>query len=173
MSNNRAIWVIKVLNESASIELPQEYQQWLYDNVESKSIVVCVEDCILKNLDLTDKYKDRDEKIVYVQNLKEFTSKEDINMDRPLLVLLPITLAFKFPGYSVFWYEPSIKNKSTSKTTTIYGIRTTDDEMSNSSIKAYCATYDIALREAKKYNDWWSEKPATERNIVPIEVITE
>ena len=39
------------------------------------------------------------------------------------------------------------------KTKTIYGIRTTDDERGNSSFKAFCATYDIALREAKTHHD--------------------
>ena len=172
MTNNRAIWVIKVLNESASIELPLEYQQWLYDNVESKSIEVCVEDCVLKSLDLTEKYKDRDEKIVYVQDQKEFTSKEDINLDKPLLVLLPITLAHKFPGYSVFWYEPKSEIDKF-KTKTIYGIKITSAITSAPTIKAYCATYDIAKREVNKYYDWDSDGPATEKNIVPIEVITE
>ena len=51
-------------------------------------------------------------------------------------------------------------------------LETTDDERT-STIKAYCATYDIALREAKKYSDWWSEKPASKKNIIPIEVIVE
>ncbi len=53
---------------------------------------------------------------------------------------------------------------------TIYAIITTDDER-NSSIKAYCSTYEIALREAKKYSDWYSSIPAGEKNIIPIEVI--
>lgn len=60
---------------------------------------------------------------------------------------------------------------STKKTTTIYGISTTNDERGNSSIKCYCSTYDIALREAKNYRDWYSSSPANKENIVPIKVI--
>ena len=74
-------------------------------------------------------------------------------------------------GYILFWYVPKRKEKK-QKVKIIYGIKTTDDERT-STIKAYCATYDIALREAKKYSDWWSEKPASKKNIIPIEVIVE
>lgn len=62
---------------------------------------------------------------------------------------------------------------SAKKTTTIYGISTTNDEIGNSSIKCYCSTYEIALREAKNYCEWYSSFPANEKNIVPIKVIIE
>ena len=60
---------------------------------------------------------------------------------------------------------------SAKKTTTIYGISTTHDEIGNSSIKCYCSTYDIALREAKNYCDWYSSSPVNKEHIVPIKVI--
>ncbi len=44
------------------------------------------------------------------------------------------------------------------KTKTFYGIWTTDDEVSGS-FKAYCATKKIAIRELRKYRDWFCSKP--------------
>ena len=62
---------------------------------------------------------------------------------------------------------------SEKRTMTIYGISTKNDEVGNSSIKCYCSTYEIALREAENYSDWYSPSPANEENIVPIKVIIE
>ena len=95
--------------------------------------------------------------------------KENVNASKPALVLLP--LMSEELSYTVFLYKPKPKKKA-SKPKIIYGIRTADSE-SSWSIKAYCSTYNIALREVKKYYDWWSDVPANEKNIVPIEVIIE
>lgn len=57
-----------------------------------------------------------------------------------------------------------------SKAKTIYAIKTKDDER-HSSIKAYCETYAIAIREVKKYHDF--HRKADEKNIIPIKIIAE
>ena len=44
------------------------------------------------------------------------------------------------------------------KTKTFYGIWTTDDEVSGS-FKANSATKKIAIRELRKYRDWFCSKP--------------
>ncbi len=56
------------------------------------------------------------------------------------------------------------------KTKTIYAVKTRDNEK-HSSIKVYCETYAIALREVKKYVDFHRE--ADEKNIVPIKIMIE
>lgn len=58
------------------------------------------------------------------------------------------------------------------KTKTFYGIWTTDDEKSGS-IKAYCATKKIAIKECRKYYDWYSSKPIKpdEKHILKLEMI--
>ena len=64
---NRAKWIIKVLSESSRQELPEVYKEWLNDNVKSRNITVCVEDCILERIDWS--YEDRG--LIFVQDGKE------------------------------------------------------------------------------------------------------
>lgn len=61
----------------------------------------------------------------------------------------------------------------TNKTETIYGISTTVDEGGNTTIRAYCKTYDIALRESQNHYDWYSSTPVGEKGIIPIKLIVE
>lgn len=56
----------------------------------------------------------------------------------------------------------------------IFAIWTTDDERSGS-IKAYCASREIAERELMNYRDWFCSEPPEpdKKHIREIEVLTE
>lgn len=58
------------------------------------------------------------------------------------------------------------------KTITFFGVYTTDDERTGS-IKAYCATRELAEKELKKYRDFYHTNPPKpdERHIIPLEMI--
>ena len=60
------------------------------------------------------------------------------------------------------------------QTITIYGIRTTDDEM-HASIKAYALTKELAENELKNHTDFWSDNPpiSDEKHIIPLQMIVE
>lgn len=64
--------------------------------------------------------------------------------------------------------------KDKSKSNTFYGIYTTDDERSGS-IKEYCSTREIAVRELKHHYDWFCSHPpkADDEHIIELKMITE
>lgn len=167
MKMNRTEWVIKVLNESAiypQITLSEHQEKWLRDNVVNLNITVCVEDCVVDDIESV-----KERALVFIQDTNEFKKKEQVDTKKSALVLLP---QIGIKGYILFWYVPK-RNEQEQKVKIIYGINTTDDEWGRSSIKAYCSTYDIALRESQKHYDWWCSTPVGEEGIVPIKLIVE
>lgn len=100
----RAEWVIKVLTESAQQELPRVYRLWLYENVLPKNIRVCIEQCLCNELEWTDKYNH--EGLIYIQDDKQTFEKDDIDISKQALLLLPYFFETSNPYYLVFWYNP-------------------------------------------------------------------
>lgn len=106
-----ADWVIRVLKDSApkDVMLSDEFEQWLWDNVDRKTIRVCVEDCVCHDLDFLSKYKD-EEKFCY-QDGKEIKEVWKVDKSKQALIFLGDTPDEEDPYNVIFWYIP----KNTSK----------------------------------------------------------
>ncbi len=156
-------WIIKVLQESSGIEIPEECKSYIRLYTQLKNLMVCVEDCV------TTSVRTCTSKIFWVQDGKEIKDSTQLDKSKPALELFP--QIGDIPGFYVFLYNPQQSNKP--KTKIIYGIRTTNDEYGRSSLKAFCLDYDIALRESRNHYDWWCPTPVGEKGIEAIELIIE
>lgn len=156
-------WIIKVLQESSGIEVPEECKNYIRLYAKLKNLMVCVEDCVTTSI------RTCTSKMIWVQEGKEIKDTAKLDKNKPALELFP--QIGDVPGFYVFLYKPQKNNKP--KTKIIYGIRTTNDEYGRSSVKVYCLNYEIALRESKKHYDWYCGTPVGEKGIEAIELIIE
>jgi len=175
MKSKRAENIINTLEYLLNEKLPFKYVQWLERHVDTFKIGMSNEDCLCSKLEWLDEYDES--KILFVQDSGCVPSKKDIDLEKYTLVLIPYSMAGKIlrgeedTKYVLTLCKP--KWKDNPKVQTIYGIRTTDDEYGRSSIKAYCLTYDIAVRETKNHCNWWSPHPVSEESIEEIKLIIE
>ncbi|MBQ8043537.1 MAG: hypothetical protein IJ272_05235 [Clostridia bacterium] len=155
----RAEWVIKVLSESAEQELPRAYRVWLHENVTSKNIRVCIEDCVCRELDWTNKYGHKG--VLYLQDDKLTLEKKDIDMSKQALVLMPYFFETSNPYYLVVWYNPAInkcENASKSNAGALnvkrFKIPTFEEwQQKNNDVQVILGAYRVEIRATAWRND--------------------
>ena len=167
MATNQVEWIVGVLNDSSDTKLSNDFVDFIYSNAEKYNLSVIASDCICDNLNRIRKYTD--EEVTYYQESKIYTTRIGIDKFKEALILVPYNVMGKMLHY-VIWYKP--KEKNPPKTVTIYGVVVVDDEL-HYSTKAYCLNRELALREANKYCDWYSDIPVGEKGIVKLELVVE
>ena len=145
-------WVVKVLSESAKVELPGIYKRWLFDNVVSRNIRVNVDDCVCNELEWTDKYRLKG--VRFIQDGEFHCSRKCIYVSKPALVLVTQCYDGLNQCELVYWYNPDIEvSKNTSKAEKVaykvrrFNLPTFEEwKQKNNSVEITLGAYRVEIR---------------------------
>ena len=86
---DHASWVVKVLDDSRRKSIEYENRCWLYQNVESLNIVVCIEDCLADIFRIARRWVDKNCEFssMVIQGGKEIKNKNDFNFGKEALLI--------------------------------------------------------------------------------------